>query len=81
MTQSRLSHFGRGMGFGPEGPGGGRGLPAANVAGGASLLLEQKLRTGHSKDSVVAVPGDAFSGNGGAHGEGSEHAVYHYGLG
>jgi hypothetical protein len=69
MTQSRLSHFGRGMGFGPEGPGGLR-IARCQLVGGASLLLEQKLRTGHSKDSVVAVPGDAFSENGGAHGEG-----------
>jgi len=45
------------------------------------LSSRTKLRTGHSKDAVRAGPLDAFSENGGARGEGSEHVPCRYVLG
>ena len=45
------------------------------------LSSRTKLRTGYSKDAVRAGPLDAFSENGEARGEGSEHAPFRYALG
>jgi hypothetical protein len=53
---------------------------AIGLGVGASFL-SNKLRTGHSKDAVRAGPLDAFSENGGARGERSEHAPFRYALG
>jgi hypothetical protein len=49
---------------------------------GSGLLSSRtKLRTGHSKDAVRAGPLNAFSENGEARGEGSEHAPCRHTLG
>jgi hypothetical protein len=45
------------------------------------LSSRTKLRTGHSKDAARAGFLDAFSENGEARGEGSEHAPCRYALG
>jgi hypothetical protein len=58
-----------------------RSRPAPSDLASGLLSSRTKLRTGHSKDAVRAGPLDAFSENGEARGEGSEHAPCRHTLG